>query len=122
MKWLKVYEERIDLIEVNITNFGDKIKKYNSAVHGRRSSLKSGSSDLVCDSIREFSERQKRQNNMIFGVAKVVSDGNLSRAEIDTQAGKHIILKAFPKATVWDIEVFLIELNIHQSPDQFKLS
>lgn len=76
-----------------------------------------GNTDLLSDSVREFSKRQKCQNNiMIFAADLAASKTNLSRPEVD-QIAPNIIQAAFSEAVVENIKMFHVGMKIHLSPD-----
>lgn len=65
--------------------------------------------DLVGESVREFSERQSRQKNLlIFGANENNSPDGQSRKDSDTALATDVILKAYPDVKLQDVKVFRI--------------
>lgn len=127
MKSLKAYEGRLDTLEMDIKNIRNELTLFKSTAHPStiatdHSGSNLGNADLVSDSVREISERQKRQRNiMIFGAEEAAAENNLNRAEFDTLAATNIIEATFPEATLENIKVFRVGRENPSKPRPLKI-
>lgn len=106
---LAKYEEQMKINADLKAEIADIRMKLHNGSDSDESPTISSYNDLMSESIREMSERQLRQKNLIiFGLNEATPTDINTRGELDVITAKDIIHKCFPGANTQQLKVFRI--------------